>query len=112
MAGRVDDAFREFEAVSRVEPSNPEAWIGMGNVCLRKRDNASALKYFSTAAEQSPTNDEAQREMAIGLTHAHRYREALEHAEIAQRLGWKPFPSLDYLIKGLRYQIEHDPSER
>jgi tetratricopeptide (TPR) repeat protein len=104
-AGRVDDAFSQYQAVSQIDPSNPEAWIGMGNVALRKGDSATALKYYSNAANHAPTDDAAQRKMAVGLAYAHRYQEALAHAEMAKRLGWKSFPSLDYLIKTLKYQI-------
>jgi hypothetical protein len=106
-SGRVDDAFSQYEAVSQLDPSNPEAWIGMGNVALRKGDNASALKYFSSAANHAPTNDAAHRKMAVGLAYAHRYQEALAHAETAKRLEWKDVPSWDYLIKTLKYQISH-----
>jgi hypothetical protein len=111
-AGRVDDAFSQYEAVSQLDPSNPEAWIGMGNVALRKGDSATALKYFSNAASQAPTDDAAQRKMAVGLAYAHRYQEALAHAEMAKRLGWKPFPSLDYLIKTLKYQISQSGTSK
>jgi hypothetical protein len=111
-AGRVNDAFSQYEAVSQIDPSNPRAWIGMGNVALRKGDNATALKYFSNAANHAPTDDAAQRKMAVGLAYAHRYQEALAHAETAKRLGWKQTPSWDYLIKTLKYQISQSGTSK
>jgi tetratricopeptide (TPR) repeat protein len=106
-AGRVDDAFSQYEAVSQLDPSNSEAWIGMGNVVFRKGDNATALKYYSTAVEHAPKDYHAHSKIAVSLAYAHRYQEALAHAEMAKRLGWNQVPSLDYFIKTLKYQISH-----
>ena len=111
-AGRVDDALSQYEAVSQIDPSNPKAWIGMGDVATRKGDNASALKYYSSAVEHAPKNYDAHSKVAVGLTYAHRYQEALAHAETAKRLGWNQVPSLDYFIKTLKYEISQSGTSK
>jgi len=111
-AGRVDDAFSQYQAVSQMEPSNPEAWIGMGDAVTRKGDNATALKYYSSAVDRAPKNYDAHSKVAVGLTYAHRYQEALAHAETAKRLGWNQVPSLDYFIKTLKYQISQSGTSK
>jgi tetratricopeptide (TPR) repeat protein len=104
-SGRLDDANTQYQAVSQLDPSNPEAWVGMGNVAFQKGDNATALKYYSAAVEHAPQNYHAHSKVAVSLAYAHRYQEALAHAEMAKRLGWNQVPSLDYFIKSLKYQI-------
>ena len=104
-AGRIDDAFIQYKAVSRLDPTNPIAWMGMGHIVAEKGDNATALKYYTTAIAQAPTNDRAQIDYTVGLFPLHRYREALIHAELAKRLGWRPMQSLDVGISFLKNEI-------
>lgn len=67
----------DFDALARVAPRDPAAWLGLGASALRDDDAAGALRAFERAQELSPEDPMAEHGRAESLERLARTAESL-----------------------------------
>lgn len=81
-----EDATREFEVVLARDPTNARTLHRMGLIALRSRRYAEALEWFDRIAEPYEERFAVQRNRALALELLHRFDEAIEALEGAERV--------------------------
>ena len=105
-ARKFEEAFAEYEAASKMDPSNPDAWVGMGTIMGRKANNQKALEYFLEAVKHAPLDYVSHSKAVEYLGYANRFEEALAYARKSQSLNRDQGPALDHVIKFLEYALK------
>src|SRR6476660_9594110 len=75
---RLDVSTRHFEAVVRLDPSNPHGYFYLGQAKLYQQQWEPAIQYFTKALEQHhPEHDRVMVELALAQNEAGRPQQAL-----------------------------------
>jgi serine/threonine protein kinase/Flp pilus assembly protein TadD len=82
-SGQLDEALREFSAVTEQQPSNSEAWAARAFVERRKGDFDSAANDLAMATDLDPRSARLAYHLGITATWLRRYPEAERHYERA-----------------------------
>lgn len=88
-----DLALREYEKAVSIDPSAPDAWFGMGNIHLIKKDWIAASKNIEKAIRLRPTEGLYRNNLAIAYMEAGRLDDGLK----AARKGLELDPVRSYI---------------
>lgn len=81
MMGRVDDAADVFTDVLSEDPRNCSALVGMGRVCLSRRQSGEAVRWLEAAHEIYTRQLDCRYSLAQALRACGRHSEAQAHEE-------------------------------
>lgn len=82
----LEDAVREFQAVLEKQPKHPRALFRLALIAFRTGRLTEALEYFDRIPEGARNTYSVLRNRALALEHLHRFPEALESLDRAEKL--------------------------
>lgn len=81
-AGKEHDlALKEYEKAVSLDPAAPDAWFGLGNIYLIKKDWPSAIKKLEKAVRLRPSEGLYRNNLAIAYMEAGRVDDGLKAAQ-------------------------------
>jgi tetratricopeptide (TPR) repeat protein len=98
-SGMMEDAVRELEAVLAKNPKHPRARFRLGLIAFRSGRLTEALEHFDRLPEEDKHAYSVLRNRALALEHLHRFPEALELLDQAERA--KPGDPATALARGI-----------
>lgn len=86
--GRYEDATKQLETASKINPNDARVYIELGNLSVWKEDIKEAIRQCRQAIIVEPKNPEAHRALVVALMRAEKY----EEAETAARRACQVLP--------------------
>jgi Flp pilus assembly protein TadD len=108
-ASRWDDAQWAFGEVTKIDPDNPQACIGVGSAQNEQKDYAGAEKTLLHCLELKPGSAEAEYELGRSCWGLNKWEAAEQHTQRAISLN-KDYSGPHFLMGNL-YLQEEDPED-
>ena len=75
--GQLDNAYKQYEQILKIDKSSADAHYSMGRVLMQKKELSKAIEQFETAAKMDTDFTSVRADLAIAYAQAKDYKKAL-----------------------------------